>query len=221
MADTRPIFTGIAAGYDRMNRLLSLGLDPRWRRTAVSLIEGNPVRALDIACGTGDLTRALATRFPEAEVVGADFTPAMLEIAVRKCADLPRVRFVEGDAHAMDFADGSFECASCAFGFRNFDDAGRVLRECARVLRSGGELVVLEFFRPGSRLLGFLTALWLRIVAPILAPRRRDAYAYLRDSMGRTMSADEFIGLARAAGFRLSFRRFFLPACTCLVFKRG
>ena len=212
------LFTGIADRYDRMNRVLSLGLDRRWRRIAAESVRGTPSRILDLACGTGDLAFALARRFPHAKIVGADLTPAMLGLARRKNAS-PDISFVEADAGRLPFsADGSFSLVSCAFGFRNFPDRSAALREARRVLSTDGELLVLEFFRPASRLLGRLTALWIRLIAALFARPSQAAYGYLGQSLRTTVSADEFIALATESGFRLADRRLLLPCCTCLRF---
>ena len=96
----RRLFTDIAAIYDRMNHVLSLGLDRRWRRLAAADVKGTPARMLDLACGTGDFSFALARRFPEAAITGVDLTPAMLEIARAKNRS-PHIRFMEGDALAL------------------------------------------------------------------------------------------------------------------------
>ena len=210
----RRLFTDIAAIYDRMNHVLSLGLDRRWRRMAAEDVKGTPTRILDLACGTGDFAFALARRFPEAEIVGVDLTPAMLEIARAKTPS-PRIRFMEGDAQSL-LVEGPFELCSCAFGFRNFPDRRRALREVRRVLAPGGELLVLEFFRPGNALLGRVTAAWLRLMAALFARRNTSAYRYLRESMDGMVSADDFVRLAAEEGFALEGRRFFFPCCTCL-----
>lgn len=225
MSSVKEVFSGIAGVYDRMNHALSLGLDRRWRIIAARSAETAPAKVLDIACGTGDMSLELAHAFPGARVTGVDFTPEMLEIARRKCAEEGRIEFVEGDAMALPFkADAGsklFDFATCAWGFRNFPDKEKALSECARVLTAGGALVVLEFFRPESRVLGALTSLWLRMLAPVLAPGKGFAYAYLRESMRKTVSASEFIALAEKAGFVLKSRRFLFPACTHLVFENN
>ncbi|MBR4653057.1 MAG: ubiquinone/menaquinone biosynthesis methyltransferase [Kiritimatiellae bacterium] len=216
---TRRLFTDIAAIYDRMNHLLSLGLDLRWRRLAVEGIGGGPLRVLDLACGTGDSTLALARRFPSAEIVGVDITPAMLDMARRKCA-APNMRFMEGDAQGLPAAAaGPFDACMCAFGFRNFPDRRKALREVGRVLAPGGELVVLEFFRPANAALGWFTAWWLRLVAGLLVRRQSAAYRYLRESMANMLTEDAFIALAAEECFHLETRRFFAPCCTCLRFR--
>ena len=213
----RRLFTDIAAIYDRMNHVLSLGLDRRWRRMAAADVKGTPTRILDLACGTGDFAFALARRFPEAEIVGVDLTPAMLEIARAKNPS-PRIRFMEGDACDLSpcTPQAPFALCSCAFGFRNFPDRRRALCEARRLLEPDGELLVLEFFRPGNALLGRVTAAWLRLMAALFARRNTSAYRYLRESMDGMVSVDDFVRLAAEEGFALGDRRFFFPCCTCL-----
>lgn len=211
------LFTGIAGVYDRMNRILSLGRDRRWRRQAVATVRGQPVRILDLACGTGDFAFALAERFPEAEIVGVDLTPAMLEIARAKNRS-PRISFREGNAQALDSDLSPVGLVACAFGFRNFPDRAAALREARRVLAEKGELLVLEFFRPRSKALGFLTACWVRMLAGFFSGRHGSAYRYLTESMRTTVTEGEFVALAAANGFVLAERRFFFPCCSCLRF---
>ena len=227
VADT---FTRVAAGYDRLNRILSLGMDVVWRRRAVARLEGllgaqasGPLAILDLATGTADFALAAVRRFPAARVTGLDLTPAMLEIGARKVAAAglaERIALQTGDATALPFADASFDAALCAFGFRNFSDRAVSLAESARILRNGGRLVVLEFFRPGSALLGAFTAGWLRCLSTLFAKGRTADYAYLRASIARGCSAAEFAALARAAGFETERTEFFLPACSCLVLRK-
>ena len=224
------LFTEIAAVYDRMNHVFSLGCDWMWRRWAAARVEGAPARILDLACGTGDMTLALAARFPAAEILGADLTPAMLAIARRKASsarisfaeanaqDLSTLRVVSSAGTAAGFVPASFDLVSCAFGFRNFPDKAAALGEARRAVAPGGQLLVLEFFRPSSRLLGGFTALWLRLLTFLFVRRCAADYGYLRASMKATLSVEEFIALAAAKGFRLAARRFFPPCCTCLLF---
>lgn len=217
----RKLFASIAARYDRMNRVMSLALDRRWRRAALSTATLPPAGAvLDLACGTGDFTGEILKRCPGAEIVGVDLTPEMLDIARGKLAGAGNVRFQTGDAQDLrDIPSGSFGLVVCAFGFRNFPDKSRALAECRRVLAQSGELVVLELFRPTSRLLGFLVNAWLAAVAFVFARGAREEYSYLRRSISGTVDADGFVALARKAGFTPLRRRFFLPSATCLVLK--
>ena len=213
----RRMFTDIAAIYDRMNHVLSLGLDRRWRRLAASGVKGAPMRILDLACGTGDMAFSLARRFPDAEITGVDLTPAMLDIARTKNGS-PKIRFAEGDALNLSTSVSglTFDLCTCAFGFRNFPDRRKALREVRRILAPGGKLVVLEFFKPENALLGLFTSAWLWMLSMAFAPGRTGAYRYLRESMRGMLTEGAFVELAKAEGFELSSRRFFLPCCTCL-----
>jgi len=218
---TRSLFDGIAADYDRMNTLLSLGTDRRWRRAAAAAAKGSPSRLLDLACGTGEFSFELARRFPGAEVLGVDFAPAMLEAARRK-NDSPRVRFEEGNALDMSaLRDGSFDLCSCAFGFRNFPDRRKALFEVRRVLAAGGELLVLEFFRPANAALGSLVSAWIRMATAVFARGRSAAYRHLVESIWRMDTAEGFADMARGLGFRLCSSRCFFPSCTFMHFVAG
>ena len=216
----RRLFAHIAARYDLMNRIMSLALDRRWRRLSLNAATLPPKGAvLDLACGTGDFTVAVRRQWPEAEIVGLDLTPEMLELARLKTCQMNSIRFQVGDAQNLaDIPDGTFALAVCAFGFRNFPDKAKALAECRRVLTPGGELVVLELFRPRSRILGALVNAWLATIALLFAHGARTEYAYLRRSVAGTVSAEAFAELAGKAGLMLRHRRFFLPAATCMVF---
>ena len=221
------VFTRVAGGYDRLNRILSLGLDVTWRRRALARLERAGVDGsggiLDIATGTADFAIEAARRFPSVRVTGVDLTPAMLEIGERKVAAAglsDRVSLREGNATALPFGDSSFDAVLCAFGFRNFPDIPASLAETARILRNGGRLVVLEFFRPRSALLGAFTSGWLRCLSAMFATGVDSDYAYLRSSISRTCSAAEFEAMAREAGLAAERTEMFLPACSCLVLRK-
>ena len=217
----RSLFTEIAGVYDRMNHLLSLGMDRRWRRIAAAEAKGSPARVLDIACGTGDFAFELARRFTDAGVHGVDFAPAMLDLARRKNSS-PRVTFAEGDAlNLSDVRDGTFQLCTCAFGFRNFADRRKALQEVRRVLAPGGELIVLEFFRPRNAALGFAVSSWIRLASSIFAHCRASAYRHLRESIGNMVAVGEFVSMAEGSGFRLCSDRWFFPCCRCLHFVSG
>lgn len=179
------MFEAVAPHYDRMNRILSLGLDQGWRRAAIADLGLKPgSRVLDLCCGSGDLALLLPAGV---RPVGCDFTPAMLEIADRKArrrgADLPTVA---GDALRLPFRSGSFDGAVVGFGVRNLPDLGGALAELRRVLIRGGRLVVLEFSTPPARLVRLGHRAWLRLAVPRLArlsSSGADPYGYLSDSI--------------------------------------
>ena len=132
-----------------------------------------------------------------------------------------RVSLEVGDACALACADASADVAICAFGFRNFPDRVRTLREVVRVLAAGGHLLVLELFRPRCRPLAALTATWMACVARLFAGGAREDYAYLRASIGETCTEAEFGQQASAAGLEAVWRKFFFPACSCLLFRKN
>ena len=177
------MFARIAPVYDLLNHVLSLNIDQSWRRyTARCLLRPTDERVLDVACGTGDLTKELRRQAPAGcQVSGLDFCLPMLRIAQRK----DPAPFLHGDAMRLPFGEGSFDAMTIAFGLRNVADAGEGLREMLRVLRPGGRLAVLEFTTPtlpGLRQ-GYL--FYFRHMLPTLGKlvSRSGAYEYLRDSV--------------------------------------
>lgn len=193
----RTMFDRIAPVYDRMNRVMTAGLDRRWRRLAVAAAVRPKDRVLDACCGTGDL--ALAALRAGGDVTGLDFSRAMLERARRKSG---AIEWVEGDLLALPFGDGSFEAATVGFGVRNVPDLERALAELHRVLASGGRLAVLEITAPRGFLAPFYR-LWFDRLVPVLGRLLGggSAYAYLPASVRRFPGPDDLAALLRAAGF--------------------
>jgi demethylmenaquinone methyltransferase/2-methoxy-6-polyprenyl-1,4-benzoquinol methylase len=192
------MFDRIAPVYDAMNRVMTAGLDLRWRRLAAAAAVRPGDRVLDAACGTGDLALA-DRRAGAAAVTGVDFSPRMLERARRKAPDL---HWVEGDLLALPFAAGSFDAATVGFGVRNVSDLERALAELRRVLRPGGRVAILEITRPRGALRPFF-ALWFDRVVPALGRLVPGgaAYRYLPASVARFPGAEELAGLLARAGF--------------------
>ncbi len=209
------MFDRVAPGYDRMNRVLSLGLDGGWRRAAcLRLFETtSPSRpVLDLCCGTGDLALELSGQFP---TVGCDFTPAMLGRARSKSeARDRRIPYVAGDAMRLPFRKETFAGIIVGFGVRNLPDLLRGLEEMRRVLDPGGRLVILEFSRPRNPAIRVFHRIWLRFAVPLLARFAASGaapYGYLKESILAFPDAGELAGILRAAGFaevRWSFRAF-------------
>ena len=184
------MFDRIARLYDRMNSVMTAGLHHAWRRRAADLAALAPGdSALDVACGTGDLTLELARRVaPGGEVVGCDFAPRMLELAQGKPAPAAvAMRWEIANALSLPYADASFAAATVGFGARNFSDLDRGLAELARVVRPGGRVVVLEITQPARPPLSSFFALWFDRVVPALGRLAGDsaAYEYLPSSVRR------------------------------------
>jgi demethylmenaquinone methyltransferase / 2-methoxy-6-polyprenyl-1,4-benzoquinol methylase len=198
------MFDRIAPVYDAMNRVMTGGLDLRWRRLAATAVVRPGDLVLDAACGTGDLALA-DRRAGAAKVTGVDFSQRMLERARRKA---PSLDWVEGDLLAMPFEDGMFDAATVGFGVRNVADLEGALAELRRVLRPGGRLAILEITRPRGILRPFF-ALWFDRVVPALGRLLPGgaAYSYLPASVARFPGAEELAGLMERAGFaRVEFR---------------
>jgi demethylmenaquinone methyltransferase / 2-methoxy-6-polyprenyl-1,4-benzoquinol methylase len=189
----RAMFDRIAGVYDRMNAVMTAGLDRQWRRRAAELTGLGPGdRALDVATGTGDLAGELAQRVtPGGRVVGSDFSEAMLERARAKAAAEPvpgaELRFEWGNALSLPYPAGSFDAAAAGFGARNFANLNRGLAEMARVVRPGGRVVVLEITTPQKPPLSWFYRLWFDRLVPALgrAAGDPDAYTYLPSSVRR------------------------------------
>ena len=194
----RTMFDRIAPVYDVMNRVMTAGLDRRWRRLAVREVVWPGDRVLDACCGTGDL--AIEAERRGGRVVGLDFSGRMLERAREKSGT---IEWVQGDALALPFADGEFDAATVGFGVRNLDDLDRGLRELARVLRPGGRLAVLEITRPRGLLRPFFRV-WLDVLVPLTGrflPGGK-AYTYLPASVRRFPGPEDLSKLFEQGGFQ-------------------
>jgi demethylmenaquinone methyltransferase/2-methoxy-6-polyprenyl-1,4-benzoquinol methylase len=201
----RTMFDRIAPVYDLMNRVMTVGLDQRWRRLTAQAAVRPGDRVLDACCGTGDL--ALADLRAGAErVVGLDFSEPMLERARRKSAD---VEWVEGDMMALPFGDDEFDAVTVGFGVRNVADLAAGIRELRRVTRPGGRLGVLEITRPTGLLRPFFR-LWFDVLVPLagkVLPGGK-AYTYLPASVRRFPGPEDLKAVIEQAGFgEVEYRR--------------
>ena len=211
-AHVRSLFDSIAPSYDRLNHLLSFGLDRWWWRKAARRFR--PVLArpeasiVDLCCGTGDMTAALlalrprVAEAPVEPVTGLDFSAAMLDRARQKYRN-GNVRWIEGDAMHLPFADASLDLVTAAFGFRNLSNYAGGLREIARVLKPGGQIGVLECNQP-SGLNGLIYNLYFHRILPViggLLSGDRAAYRYLPASVQRFPRPTSMLSMLSDAGF--------------------
>lgn len=206
--DTPEMFTSIAGRYDLLNRVLSFGIDGRWRKRLVEAARVTGCcRVLDVATGTADVAIEFAKRSPAKRVVGLDRSPGMLAQARRKLNRRGlsgRIEIVEGEALELPFADGSFDVVTIAFGLRNLPDFQAGVAEMARVLARGGRLLILEFFPPaGNGLFSRMYRAYLGTVLPAtgrVISRSDQAYDYLNSSIRQFATRGECRAFMESAG---------------------
>lgn len=203
------MFDGIAARYDLVNRVISLGIDQSWRRKTVrALALGPGHRVLDLATGTADLGLQVARTEPSVSVVGLDPSAKMLDVGREKVTRAgldSRVELVQGDAQALPFADASFNSVCIAFGIRNVPDRGQALREMARVTRPGGRIAILELSEPRSGLMGVMARFHIHTVVPYVGALLSGVkeYQYLQRSIAAFPPADEFAALMNSSNLNV------------------
>jgi demethylmenaquinone methyltransferase/2-methoxy-6-polyprenyl-1,4-benzoquinol methylase len=204
--DVQGMFDRIAGVYDLMNSAMTAGLHHQWRERAVDRAEVGPGSdALDLCCGTGDLTLALRRRIgPDGRVVGSDFSEPMLELARAKSGEqgLP-VEFGWADALDLPYGDSSFDAVTVGFGARNLADLDKGLAEMARVLRPGGRVVILEITRPRREPLASFYSVWFDRLVPMVGSVAGDssAYSYLPESVRTFPGPEDLAAKMDAAGF--------------------
>lgn len=200
------MFDRIAGRYDLLNRIMTMGIDKRWRREAVRAAGvSNETVALDVCCGTGDLTFLLA-KAGAARVVGADFSANMLQQArkrAQRSSDASRIQFVEADALALPFSDDEFDSLTIGFGVRNVENLATAFTEFHRVVKPGGRIVCLEITRPKRRLSQSFYQLWFHRIVPkvgALISGDAEAYSYLPESTKSFPQPAELAQLMRSCG---------------------
>jgi demethylmenaquinone methyltransferase/2-methoxy-6-polyprenyl-1,4-benzoquinol methylase len=204
----REMFSLLAGRYDLINDVMSAGLHRKWKRDTVRLaLEGRrePVRLLDLCCGTGDLAFLTEEADAGARVTGADFTMPMLAVAKRRrAAERRRSRFVQADALRLPFRSGAFDALTIGYGLRNVADLERALAEMRRVLAPEGRAVVLDFGKPSNKMAALVYGGFLRTVMPLMGwlfHRDPETYLYIPESL-RSFPAQKGIeALMRRSGF--------------------
>ncbi|MBP5651005.1 MAG: bifunctional demethylmenaquinone methyltransferase/2-methoxy-6-polyprenyl-1,4-benzoquinol methylase UbiE [Bacteroidales bacterium] len=219
------LFNDIAPSYDKLNHIMSFGIDRSWRRKAVRAIADQPEvrRVLDVATGTGDFAIAIAKKLPAgSEIVGVDLSEQMLEIGRQKVQG--NIALQQGDVEHLDFEDGSFDRVSVAFGVRNFEHLEQGLSEMYRVLRPGGKLVILELSYPDNPfLLGCFNLYALHFLPFIggLISGNRAAYTYLPNSILHFPKAKQFVPMLQRIGFsHVAVRQFTFGVCVMYVAEK-
>ena len=203
----RSLFTRIARRYDRVNRVISLGQDQRWRRDAVALLDLPPDGILlDVATGTGDVALIAHERYPTARILGVDLTPAMVHQAARKSEmEADQLRWALSDGLSLAFADNTFDAVISAFMIRNVPDIAQAFAEQRRVVSSGGRVVCLEMTWPSRFPMSWLFPLyffgWAALVGRILSGDR-EAYQYLPRSVRQFLSPEAIVATMQAVGWR-------------------
>lgn len=218
-AGSGAMFDGIARRYDLLNRIISLGLDQRWRKRTVRSLALEPgQRVLDLATGTGDLAIQIARRHPDVSVVGLDPSQGMLEVARSKCARKrldDRIELVTGDAQELPYENDSFDAVTMGFGIRNVPDRMCALTEIARVVRPGGRVGILELSEPRRGWMGSLARLHVHVIVPRLGALLSGSreYRYLQQSVAAFPPADEFAAMMGEAGIEATPHALAFGAC--------
>ncbi|MCR4816628.1 MAG: ubiquinone/menaquinone biosynthesis methyltransferase [Bacteroidales bacterium] len=187
---------------------MTFGLDRRWRRRAARKLRG---KALDVACGTGDMCVELMKR--GCDVTGVDISGEMLSIARQKTAS---ANLQTGDAEALPFADDVFDAVTCAFGIRNFEHLEKGLSEMLRVLRPGGRMVILELATPDSELIKPFYSFYTKRIIPWLGQRiagNREAYTYLPESIARFPKGPAMLKILNSIGMHATQKKFLFGVC--------
>ncbi len=203
----RQMFDGISPQYDLMNRIISGGIDIKWRKNVVSmLIEKQPEKILDVATGTGDLAIALL-QTKATEIIGIDISEGMLDIGKQKVRNNQwdqKIKMQIGDSENIDYPDDYFDAATVAFGVRNFENLDKGLSEILRVLRPGGDLIILETAVPNNYLLRQFYHLYTQFIMPVIGnlfSKDKSAYQYLSDSAAAFPFGKAFNNILAKNGF--------------------
>ena len=222
----REMFDGIAPSYDRLNHLMSLGVDRWWRKRALKeVVDGSVQQILDVACGTGDSTIAIAQAAGSgSRVTGVDISEGMMALVMEKAAHEgvhDRIRLKVADGENLPFEDGSFHRVTCAFGIRNFEHKAKGLQEFLRVLKPGGKAVILELGVPENRFVRRCYDLYFLHLLPWIGGRvsgNREAYRYLPASVHAFPGPSAFSAMMEKAGFRsVRCRSFTFGLCRLYV----
>ncbi len=222
------MFDNIAPRYDLLNRVLSAGIDVRWRKKVIRMLSKyRPTNALDVATGTADLALAMARAWPEARITGMDISKEMLAIGRQKAANKKlsqRVHLEYGDSENMQYSSEKFDAVTVAFGVRNFENLEAGLAEMLRVLKPGAPLAILEFSKPKVFPLSLMYDFYFRHVLPRIGrftSKDPKAYTYLYESVQAFPEGEEMISILSSIGFgNITCKRLTLGICTLYLAER-
>ena len=217
------MFDNISGNYDRLNQMLSLGIERIWKKKLVNAIkETHPKKILDIATGTADIAVLQAERIPNASIIGLDLAPKMIEYAsekVRKKNLQDRIELVVGDSENLQYDDNSFDAVSISFGVRNFENLEKGLSEINRVIKKGGKIFVLEFSKPTIFPFKQLFNFYFGNILPRIGSwisKDKSAYTYLFESVQSFPDYEKFTDVLERCGFKnCKWKAFTLGIC-CL-----
>ncbi len=211
--EVRQMFNNIAHRYDFLNHFLSAGIDYRWRRKAINIIGKNhPKTILDVATGTGDLAIAALKIKPE-KVIGIDIAADMVGVGINKIKkkNLQDIIHLEtGDSENLNFPDKTFDAVMVAFGVRNFENLQKGLSEMHRVLKPGGQVLILEFSQPSKFPVKQFYNFYFRYILPFLGKiisGDKSAYTYLHDSVEVFPYGEDFMKILKEIGFTGTFHK--------------
>lgn len=202
------MFNNISRRYDFLNRVLSLGIDIRWRKQAVKILKKHrPETVLDVATGTADFAIAALQANPK-KITGVDISEQMLAVGREKIAKLElteKIELLSGDSENLKFQDNYFDAVIVSFGVRNFENLEKGISEIKRVLRPGGLLIVLEFSKPSGYFFKHIYNFYFRFILPVigkLISRDTAAYRYLPDSVNAFPCGKDFTAILDKTGFK-------------------
>lgn len=203
------MFDGIAFRYDFLNHFLSLGIDKGWRRKALKYLQpDNPKNILDIATGTADMAILEARMLHPEKIIGVDISQGMLDLGTKKVRQVnlsDKISLRLADSELLPFPDNSFEAVTSAFGVRNFENLEKGLSEMSRVLKPGGQVVILEFTSPTVFPVKQFFHLYFRYITPWMGKwiaRSKEAYSYLPESVKAFPQNDAMVDILKQNGFR-------------------
>jgi demethylmenaquinone methyltransferase/2-methoxy-6-polyprenyl-1,4-benzoquinol methylase len=211
--EVRQMFNNIAHRYDFLNHFLSAGIDYSWRRKAINIIgENHPKTILDVATGTGDLAIAALKINPE-KIIGIDIAADMVEVGVqkikkKKLQDI--IHLQTGDSENLEFPSETFDAVMVAFGVRNFENLKKGLSEMHRVLKPGGQILILEFSQPSKFPVKQFYSFYFRYILPSLGKiisGDKSAYTYLHDSVEVFPYGQKFMDILKETGFTNTFHK--------------